>query len=143
MFHSSLYLEIQSWSRDNTLLTIWYLFFLDLFFFFRAAPLAYGGPQVRGRIRAVASGLRHSHSNWGSEPRLRFTPQLTVMPDLYPWSLTHRVRPGMEPASSWMLVRFIFCWATTGTPRSFLMNIYAHCFSTKMRLYAMYHPVIP
>uniref|UniRef100_A0A8C3W8T2 aldehyde oxidase n=1 Tax=Catagonus wagneri TaxID=51154 RepID=A0A8C3W8T2_9CETA len=28
---------------------------------------AYGGSQARGRIRAVAAGLRHSHSNVGSE----------------------------------------------------------------------------
>ena len=34
------------------------------------APLAYGGSQARGGIRAVAAGLRQSHSNVGSEPRL-------------------------------------------------------------------------
>ena len=31
-------------------------------------------------------------------------------------SLTHWVRPGIEPVSSWMLVGFINHWATTGTP---------------------------
>ena len=31
-------------------------------------------------------------------------------------SLTHWVRPGMEPASSWILVRFVTHWATLGTP---------------------------
>ena len=31
-------------------------------------------------------------------------------------SLTHWVRPGIKPASSWMLVGFINHWATTGTP---------------------------
>uniref|UniRef100_A0A8D0W5M5 Microfibril associated protein 2 n=1 Tax=Sus scrofa TaxID=9823 RepID=A0A8D0W5M5_PIG len=42
------------------------------FFFhlFRAAPVAYGGSQARGRIRAVAAGLRHNHSNSGSELHL-------------------------------------------------------------------------
>ena len=29
----------------------------------------------------------------------------------------HWVRPGIEPASSWILVGFVICWATTGTPR--------------------------
>ena len=44
-----------------------------------AAPAAYGGSQARGRIGAVATGLRQSHSNAGSEPRLQPTPQLTAM----------------------------------------------------------------
>ena len=36
----------------------------------RAAPVAYGGSQVRGQIRATVAGLHHSHSNAGSEPCL-------------------------------------------------------------------------
>ena len=54
-----------------------------LFFFwiFKAAPLAYGGSQARGRIRATAAGLHHNHSNRGSELRLRPTPELMAMPD--------------------------------------------------------------
>ena len=35
-----------------------------------AAPAAYGGSQARGLIGAVATGLRQSHSNSGSEPHL-------------------------------------------------------------------------
>ena len=46
-----------------------------------AAPAAYGGSQARGRIGAIATGLRQSHSNAGSEPRLQPTPQLTATPD--------------------------------------------------------------
>ncbi len=45
----------------------------SLSFFFAiswAAPAAYGGSQARGRIRVVAAGLRHSHSNVGSKPCL-------------------------------------------------------------------------
>ena len=46
-----------------------------------AAPAAYGGSQARGPIGVVATGLRQSHSNAGSEPRLQPTPQLTATPD--------------------------------------------------------------
>ena len=31
-------------------------------------------------------------------------------------SLAHWVSPGIEPASSWILVGFVNCWATKGTP---------------------------
>ena len=51
------------------------------------ALVIYGSSQARGWIRAVATGLCHSHSNSGS---------------LTQWS-----RPGIEPASSWIPVRFI------------------------------------
>ena len=57
-------------------------FFLWVFLVFsRASPVAHGGSQPRGQIRAVAAGLYHSHSNAGSEPQLQPTPQLTAMPD--------------------------------------------------------------
>ena len=43
-------------------------FFLSCLF--SAAPAAYGGSQARGTIKAVATGLHHSHSNRGSEKNL-------------------------------------------------------------------------
>ena len=49
------------------------------FLLFRAAPLAYGGSQARGPIRATAAGLHHSHSISGSEPCLQPIPQLTAV----------------------------------------------------------------
>ena len=58
-----------------------YLSMLFFLLFLWAAPVAYGGSQARGRIGAVATSLRHSHSNAGSEPRLQPTPQLTATPD--------------------------------------------------------------
>ena len=58
-----------------------FFFFFGLFAFSRAAPVVYGGSQARGLIRAVAASLHHSHSNAGSEPHLRPTPQLTATPD--------------------------------------------------------------
>ena len=61
-------------------LFLFYLFFC-LFSFSWAATAAYGSSQARGGIGAVAAGLRQSHSNMGSKPRLQPTPQLTAMWD--------------------------------------------------------------
>ena len=56
--------------------------FIYLFlFFFRAEPLAYGVSQARGQIRAVATGLCHSHSNMGFKLHLRATLELTATPE--------------------------------------------------------------
>ena len=62
---------------------------LKTFFFFllRAAPAAYGSSQARGQIRAASLTCTTAHGNAGP--------------------LTHRVRPGIEPASSGILVRFV------------------------------------
>ena len=73
---------------------------LSFVLLFRAALKAYGGSQARGQIRATAAGLHHSHSNIRSEPLLRPTPQLIATAG----SLTHGVRPGIEPATSRILV---------------------------------------
>uniref|UniRef100_A0A8D0RRC0 Glycerophosphodiester phosphodiesterase domain containing 1 n=1 Tax=Sus scrofa TaxID=9823 RepID=A0A8D0RRC0_PIG len=57
-------------------------FWNDAFYFFcLAEPASYASPQARGRIGAIAAGLHHSHSNTGSEPHLRSTPQLTATLD--------------------------------------------------------------
>ena len=56
-------------------------FFFSVFCLSRAAPVAYGGYQARGPIRAVAASLRQSHSNAESKPCLPPTPQLTAMLD--------------------------------------------------------------
>ena len=48
---------------------------------FRAIPAACGGSQARSLIRAVAAGLRHSHSNTRSVLCLLST-QLMAMLDL-------------------------------------------------------------
>ena len=44
-----------------------FLSFFFFFFLFRVAPVAYGGSQARGLIRATATGLHHSHGNVGSK----------------------------------------------------------------------------
>ena len=55
-------------------------FFVCLFVFSRVAPEAYGGSQAKGLIRAIATGLHHSHSNTRSEPHLLPISQRTAMP---------------------------------------------------------------
>ena len=57
------------------------LVFCFVFCLFRATPEAYGGFQARVPIRAVATGLYHSHSNARSEPHLQPILQLTATPD--------------------------------------------------------------
>ena len=70
---------------------------------FRASATAIWGFQARGLIGAAATGLHHSHSSARSEPYLvTYTRAHSNF-----GSLTHWARPGIEPASSWMLVRFI------------------------------------
>ena len=64
--------------------------------------MAYGSSQARGQTGAAAAGLHHTHSNARSEQHLQPTPQLKATPDP-----THWVRPGVEPASSWIPVRFV------------------------------------
>ena len=75
---------------------------IDRFLLFRTTPTANGGSQARGWTRATAAGLRHSHSKAGSEPSVTYTTAHG-----HTGSLIHWVRPGIEPATSWFLVRFI------------------------------------
>ena len=65
---------------DFFLFVIMFLFFVFPVCHFLSHSLVYGGCQARGPIRAVATGLRQSHSNAGSEPRLQPTPQLMATP---------------------------------------------------------------
>ena len=60
------------WSLHEIIIIIIIIIIIFIFIFclFTAASTAYGGSQARGQIRAVASGLRHSHSNARSEPCL-------------------------------------------------------------------------
>ena len=89
-----------------------FVLFFVFFCLFRATSVAYGGSQSRGRIGAIAACLHHSHSNEGSKPRLR--PTVTAHGN--GGSLTHWVRPGIKPTSSWILVGFVNHWATMGIP---------------------------
>ena len=54
---------------------------LFIYLLYRAAGVAYRTSQAKGRNRATDASLHHSHSNAGSEPDLRPTPQLTARLD--------------------------------------------------------------
>ena len=90
------------------------LFFFFFFCLFRPAPVTYGSSQARGWIRAAAADVHHSHSNARSELHLWATLQLAAIGILNPLS-----KAGVEPASSWILVRFLTRWATVGIPMSY------------------------
>ena len=64
-----------------------------LIFLFSAIPAAYGSSQARGQIGATITSLCYSHSSVGSAHSSA-------------GSLTHWVRPGIKPMSSWILVGF-------------------------------------
>ena len=90
--YPTFYLELQPLISSNFLFAFWCFVFCFLVFFFlfclfafsRAAPVAYGGFQAKGLIRAVAAGLRQSHSNARSKPHVQPIPQLTATPDPQP-----------------------------------------------------------
>ena len=83
---------------------------------FRATSVAYGSSQARGRIRAAAAGLHHSHSNAGSEPDLQLTAPLMATWDPYPL-IEARDWTCILMDTSWVH----YHWATRGAPtlRSF------------------------
>ena len=80
--------------------------FIFLFFLaFRATLMAYGSSQARGGIGATScwpTPQPQQHRIQAESPTYTTAHGNTE-------SLTHRVRPGIEPASSWMLVRFVNC----------------------------------
>ena len=71
----------QTYATEVTTLDPFFFLSFCLFAFSRATPAAYGGSQARGPIGVIATSLRHSHSNAGSELRLQPTPQLTATLD--------------------------------------------------------------
>ena len=77
-----------------------------VFFFplpFLCHTMAYGGSQARGRVGAVAAGLQHSHIERG----IQATSATCTTAHGSTGSLSHSARPGIEPVSSWILIRFV------------------------------------
>ena len=101
---------------------------LFFFSFFRAAPIAYRSSQARGPIGATAAVLHHSPSHSGSKSCLRPTPQL--MGNTRAW--THCARPGNEPTSSWIPVRFISTAPRWELPNTHFLSTYPrHCIKSQ------------
>jgi len=95
-----------------------FFFFLS-FVLFRATPVAYGGSQARGLIRAVAAGLHKRHSNIIRAPSATYTTAHSNA-----GSLTHWARQGIEPSTLWFLVRFV-----SAVPRWKLLTVFLICIS--------------
>ena len=92
--------DVNCWNPPSVLLL--YLFTYLFIYLFRAIPAAYGSSQARGPIRAIAASLHQSQQCQIWATSATYT---TVWG--HARSLTHWVRPGMEPVSSWILIRFI------------------------------------
>ena len=85
--------------------------------------MAYAGFKTRGLIGATAASLTHSHSNSGSEPYLRPTPQLRIFNPLS--EARDRTRNLM------VLSRIHFCCTTKGTPGVAILNRVFGCTSLR------------
>ena len=79
-----------------------------------ATPAAWS--QARGRMRAAAAGLHHSHSSGGSEPHLQPTPQLTGS-----FNLLNEAKDGTHIIMDTSQTGYH--WAAMGTPASFILII--------------------
>ena len=90
------------YSRSNKFFPL--AFFLSFFFFFlfRAAPMAYESSWARGWIGA--GSLCHSHSHTRSKLHLQPMLQLAYGNAA---SFSHWMRPGIEPASLWILCQIL------------------------------------
>ena len=79
------------------------LFIYLVFYPFRAAPTAHGGSQARG------SNQNHSCPPLPGpqQHRIWAVPAIYTTAPGSAGSLTHWARPGIEPATSWLLVGFI------------------------------------
>ena len=115
---SSSILYMKSWS--NPVIYFYFILFTYLVIFVFLGPhlWPYGSSQARGQIRAAATGLHHNHSNARTQLHLRPAPQpqqcqnpaaseTCTTAHGNARSPTYWVRPGIKPASSWILVRFI------------------------------------
>ena len=85
------------------------IWIITFFFSFRVIPAAYGGSQVKSELHLPPIPQPQQH-------QIRATSATYTSVHGNSRSLTYWARPGIKPTSSWILVRFLTCWATTGTP---------------------------
>ena len=99
----------------------------------RATHMAYRSSQARGRIGTTAASL--CHSNTRSEPHLSHICNTK--------SLTHWARPGIEPASSWILVGFLSTEPWQELPVC-LFSLKSHVLPLRgIFLYYFFHNLLP
>ena len=106
--------------------TIEKVIYIYIYFFFRDV-CAYRSSQARGQVGATAAGLCHSHSNTVSECVCNLHTAHGNAGSLTQWA-----RPGIKPASSWLLVIFhvCYCWATIQTPKKLFYARKVICISS-------------
>jgi len=117
---------------------IGFFFYFLFFLLFRAAPVAYG--ELNRSCSCWPMPQPQQHQIWTLSATYTTAHSNTK-------SLTHWARPGIEPASSWMLVRFINRWAMTGTPaklyiHKFVFICYASFLELDFIMYSLYHLVL-
>ena len=111
--------DILGWGKETFVCFFLLILLLLFFFIFRDTPKAYEVARLGVKLELQLASLHHSHSNNGPKPHLEPTPKPMAMSD----PLTHWVRPGNDPTSSWILVGFLTHWATVGTPFFSLLKI--------------------
>ena len=87
------------------------------FFFvllFRAAPVTHGSSQARGQIGHYSCQAQPQPQPQPLQHRIQAASVTYTTVHGNTGSLTHWERPEIKPASSWILVRFLTHWATTG-----------------------------
>ena len=83
-----------------------------LVFLFRATPMTYGSSQARGSNKSYSFWPMPQPQQlgiWAASVTYTIAQGNTG-------SLSHWVRPGIESASSWTVVKFLTGWAMMGTP---------------------------
>ena len=79
--------------------------------FFRATPAAYRGSQARGSNQSCSCRpMPQSQQRGIWAASMTYTTAHGNVRSLTQWT-----RPGMEPATSWLLAGFVNHWATMGT----------------------------
>ena len=84
---------------------------------FRAAPTAHGSFQARGCIGATAAAYTTATAMWDQATPVTYTTAHSNA-----GSRTHRVRPGIEPASSWIPARCVMTAPQRELPRPVFLN---------------------
>ena len=94
---------------------IFQIFIIFSSFSFYSHTSSTGSSKARGLIGAAAAGLHNSESNMISKPYLWPMPAACSNTGF----LTGWASPWIKPIYPWILVKFLTCWATTGTTRYF------------------------